>query len=221
MPTHEQEEAMLARLPRWVATDHFVIRAQFSGRPSKDQIRLMMQSLLAERFKLATHFESKEVPALALVLDKAGKLGPRIRLHSEGPPCGAPLTIPTDRASSSVPPGAFLPSCGRVQAIDGPKHTILLGARNITLDHLAGYLPDFEDLGRTVVDQTGLSGTFDFSLSWVHEQAGSPAGVADPSDSQGPSFFEALKDQLGLKLKPTRADVQTLVIDHVEPPSPN
>ncbi len=222
MPTHEQEETMLAHLPKWVATDHFVIRAQFAGSPSKDQIRLMMQSLLAERFRLAAHFESKELPVLALVFDKAGKLGPRIRLHADGPACDAPLTIPTDRASPSVPPGAFVPLCSLVQAIDGPNHTILVGARNITLDHLASYLQDFEDLGRPVVNQTGLSGTFDFSLSWIHEHgSGSPTDVADLSDAQGPSFVEALKDQLGLKLKPTRAPVQTLVIDHVEQPSPN
>lgn len=222
MPTHEQEEAMLARLPKWVATDHFVIRAQFAGRPSKDQIRLMMQSLLAERFSLATHFESKEVPALALVFDKPGKLGSRIRPHAEGPACDAPLTIPADRASQLVPPGAFVPSCGLVQAIDGPNHTILVGARDITLDHLAGYLPDFEDMGRTIVDRTALSGTFDLSLSWAHEHAGAAAiGAADMSDTSGPSFLAALKDQLGLKLKPAHAVVQTLVIDHVEKPSPN
>lgn len=222
MPTQEQEEAMLAHLPKWVSTDHFVIRAQFAGSPSKDQIRLMMQSLLAERFKLTAHFESKVHPALALVFDKAGMLGPRIRVHADGPACDAPLTIPTDRTSPSVPPGAFVPLCGLVQAIDGLNHTILVGARNITLDHLAGYLPDFEDIGRPIVDQTGLGGTFDFSLSWVHEHAGgSPTDLADFSDTQGPSFLEALKDQLGLKLKPTRAPVQTLVIDHIERLSPN
>ena len=222
MPTHEQEEAMLAHLPRWVATDHFVIRAQFSGNPTKDQVRLMMQSLVADRFKLAVHFENRDVPVFALVLDRQGKLGPRIRPHEEGPPCSRALAIPADRASMSIPPGGFLPRCGGVQAIDAPNRTLLLGARNITLENLAGYLPDFEDLGRPIVDQTGLSGTWDFSLNWLPERGGSsPAGPVQPADAEGAPFLEALREQLGLKLKPTKAAIQTLVIDHVEQPSPN
>jgi uncharacterized protein (TIGR03435 family) len=222
MPTHEQEDAMLAHLPRWVATDHFVIRAQFTGNPTKDKVRLMMQSLLADRFKLAVHFEDRNVPVFALVLDMQGMLGPRIRPHAEGPPCGKALALPADRTSPSVPPGGFLAHCGGVQAIEAPGRTVLLGARNITLENLAGYLPDFEDLGRPIVDQTGLSGAWDFSLNWLPDRGGSsPAGPAQFPDAEGPSIFEALKEQLGLKLKPGRASVQILVIDHVEEPSPN
>jgi bla regulator protein blaR1 len=218
MPTHEQEEAMLAHLPKWVATDHFVIQARFAGSPTKDQIRLMVQSLLAERFKLAVHIEAREVPVLGVVLDKPGRIGPRLRPHSDGPSCDASLVTPLDRNSPSVPPGGFLPFCGRVQAIDGPNHMVLVGGRNITLDHLAGYLPDFEDVGRPFADQTGLTGTYDFSLSWLPDRGGS---AAQPVDAQGPSFYEALKDQLGLKLIPTHAVVRMLVIDHVEEPTPN
>lgn len=214
MPSHEQEDAMLAHLPRWVATDHFVIRAQFTGSPTKDQIRLMMQSLLADRFKLAVHFENRDVPVFALVVDKQGKLGPRIRPHDEGAPCGKALAVPADRTSPAVPPGGFLAHCGGVQAIDGPNHTMLVGARNVALDHFVGYLSDFVDPGRPIVDQTGLSGAWDFSLNWL------PDG-SQPADGDGPSIFEALKDQLGLKLKPTRASVPVLVIDHVEQPSRN
>jgi bla regulator protein blaR1 len=221
MPTHEQEEAMLAHLPKWVATDHFVIRARFAGNPTKDQIRLMMQSLLADRFRLAVHFENKEVPVLALVFERPGKLGPRIRPHSEGPPCDKEIAVPADRASSSVPPGEFLPFCGRVQAIDGPNHTVIIGARAIALDHIAGYLSDFESQGRPIVDQTGLNGTFDMTLNWLPERIRLLPAASAPADAQGPSFLEALKEQLGLTLKPTRAVVQTLLIDHVEQPSPN
>jgi uncharacterized protein (TIGR03435 family) len=106
--------------------------------------------------------------------------------------------------------------------IDGPNQTVLLGARNITFDHLVGYLPDFEDVGRPIVDQTGLDGAFDFSLNWLPEHnSSSSAAASQQTDAQGPTFFEALKDQLGLKLKPTRTPIRTLVIDHVEQPSPN
>ncbi len=221
MPTHEQEDAMLAHLPKWIATDHFAIRARFAGNPTKDQIRLMMQSLLADRFGLAVHFESKEVSVFSLVLDRPGKLGSRMRPHDQGSACDKIIAIPTDRASSSVPPGEFLPFCGRVQAIDGANHTVIIGARDIALDHVAGYLSDFEGQGRPIVDQTGLAGTYDFSLNWLPDQIRLLTPAREPPDAQGPSFLEALKDQLGLKLKPTRAQVQTLVIDHVEEPSPN
>jgi bla regulator protein blaR1 len=221
MPTHEQEEAMLAHLPRWLATDHFVIRAQFAGNPTKDQIRLMMQSLLADRFRLAVHFESKEVPVFALVLVRPGKLGSRIRPHNDGSPCDTPLTVPADRTSASIPPGEFVPLCGVVQAIDGPTHTVLVGGRNISLDHIAGYLSDFEGQGRPILNQTDLIGTFDFSLNWLPERIRLLPAASAPADAQGPSFLEALNEQLGLTLKPTRAIVQTLVIDHVEQPSPN
>jgi bla regulator protein blaR1 len=222
MPTLEQERTMVAHLPKWVAADHFVIRAQFSGNPTKDQVRLMMQSLLIDRFRLAVHLETHDAPVFALVPVKPGRLGPRIRPHAEGAACGAPLTVPVDRTSASVPPGGFLPACGRVLTIDGPNHTVLLGTRNITLDHLAGYLADFGNLDRPIVNQTGLTGTYDFSLNWLpeHDNA-SAAPVAQSLDAQGPSFIEALKDDLGLRLRATRAPIETLVIDHVEEPTPN
>jgi uncharacterized protein (TIGR03435 family) len=99
---------------------------------------------------------------------------------------------------------------------------MLVGARNITLDHLAGYLSDFDDQGRPIVDQTGLSGSWDFSLNWLPDRGGSsPAGPVQFPDADGPSLFEALKDQLGLKLEPTKASIPVLVIDHVEQPSAN
>ena len=222
MPSHEQEEAMLAHLPKWVATDRFVIQAKFTGDPTKDQIRLMMQSLLADRFKLAAHFENRDTPVFALELDKQGKLGPRIRSHAEGPPCTKALAVPLDRTSPSVAPGGFLPQCGRVQETNGPNHTLLLAARNITLDHLAGYLSDFEDPGRPILNQTGLSGAWDFSLNWLPDRSGfSTPSNGQPTDADGPSFFQALKDQLGPKLQPAWASIPILIIDHIEQPSPN
>lgn len=222
MPTRGQEESMVAHLPNWVRTERFVIQAQADGNPTKDQIRLMMQSLLADRFKLAVHFETKVAPVLAMVLDRPATLGPGLRHHEDGPACDSKLAIPTDRTSLSVIPGGFIRSCGLVQAIDGPDHSILIGGRNLSLEHFAGYLTDFQDLGRPVVDQTGLDGTFDFSLSWSHDR-NKPVttGVNESTDVQGPNILEALKEQLGLKLKPTRAPVQTLMIDHIEQPSPN
>jgi uncharacterized protein (TIGR03435 family) len=225
MTTRDQEQAMLSHLPKWVASDDFVIEARADGNPTKDQMRVMMQSLLTDRFKLNLHFETRDEPVLALVLDKPEKTGPRLRPHAEGLPCDATWTAPPDRSSPSVAPGGFMPICGPVQAIDGPNHAAILGARDISIPHLAFYLgtiPPVSEFGRPVVDETGLSGTFDFSLSVTPPRRRTSASEPDAQPDAGETTFdEALKEQLGLKLKPTRAAIQVLVIDHVERPSAN
>jgi bla regulator protein blaR1 len=222
--TNKQEQAMAAHLPGWVDTQPFVIEAKapMAG-VTKDQIRLMMQSLLADRFKLAVHFETRDQPVLALVLRKPGAPGPRLRLHTEGLACAAKWSAPPDRTSPSIPPGEFLSSCGVFVAVTGENHTIVFGARNVSLQSIAanfGTLPPVRQFGRPVVDQTGLVGMYDFSLNWLPDRSGT-SSTGEALDAQGPTFEEALKDQLGLKLKPARAFVQTLVIDHIEQPSPN
>jgi bla regulator protein blaR1 len=85
-PNEEQTRAMLAHLPKW-SGGLFEIEARAKGNPTKDQMRLMMQSLLADRFKLAVHFETREEPDHALTSIKPGKTGPKLRPHAEGPPC--------------------------------------------------------------------------------------------------------------------------------------
>jgi uncharacterized protein (TIGR03435 family) len=79
--TPEQRRTALANLPKWVTTDLYETRARAPGDATKDQTRLMMQSLLADRFKLQVHFETREVPVLALNMDKPGTLGPKLHLH--------------------------------------------------------------------------------------------------------------------------------------------
>ena len=79
-----QVDAALGQFPNWVSTDVYEIEARAEGNPTKDQMRLMMQSLLADRFKLVVHFETQEVPVLALTLVKPGKIGPKLRRHAEG-----------------------------------------------------------------------------------------------------------------------------------------
>jgi bla regulator protein blaR1 len=222
MPTPEQREVLLAALPRWAKTQYFVIQAEAPGDPTKDQMRLMMQALLADRFHLRVHFETRIEPVLALVLVRPGRLGSGIRPHSQGLACDAQWTSPLDRTAPTVPPGGLARSCGSFDGLEGPNHTWVASARNATLEQLAQYLPYMEEFGRPVVDQTGLSGRFDFTLQWTPERR-RPAGDGDSAtpESTGTSPVEALKEQLGLKLQSTKAPVQILVIDHVEPPSPN
>jgi uncharacterized protein (TIGR03435 family) len=215
-PTREQAQAILATLPKWVATDRFEIEARGEGNATKDQLRLMMQSLLAERFHLALHFETHETAVFALALIKPGKTGPKIRPHSEGPPCDA-----------AVDPDVVFPEPCDAQALRiRPSRALMAGSRHTTLDSVAASLASLGGLGRPVVDQTGLTGRYDFTLEWFDETgafgprppAPAPGAAADP---QGPSFLEALRDQLGMKLESTRAPVQFLVIDHIERPSEN
>ncbi|MFZ0516030.1 MAG: TIGR03435 family protein [Acidobacteriaceae bacterium] len=219
--TRDQENAMLANLPKWVATDSFVIQGMAPGDPTKDQMRLMMQSLLADRFKLAVHFETQPTSVLALVLAKPGKTGPKLRPHAEGPPCGVHAPLQAQSSSAKVR-DVFPPDCGGYVAIPGPDHTVLFGSRNTTMKLIAASLPNVGRLGRPAVDQSGLTGNYDFTLEFTPESTAlSPPAAGTEQTSQGPTFLEALKEQLGLKLKPTKAPLNVLVVDHVERPSPN
>jgi bla regulator protein blaR1 len=216
----------LAHYPKWATDEFFTIEARApTANASKDQMRLMMQSLLAERFKLALHFETRDVPVLALVEINPGKLGPLIRPHSQGPPCDAKIPA-VDRNAPKIPE-VWMPTCGTTQAKDWKDNTVILGSRDTTMDIFADYVYLLEMPGRPVVDQTGLDGRFDieanFTPPWKMpkgQSAGEQGGDAQ-LDLAGPTFAEALKDQLGMKLVPTHATVQVLVVDHVEEPTAN
>lgn len=192
-------QLLKSRLPEWALTDRFDIQARASGNPTKAQMRAMMRSLLADRFKLAIHFEAREVPVFALVLAKPGNTGPQLRPHSEEPPC------------SSTPP------CGRLYSPPNPPGEFKIGARNVTMGLIANFLATSE-VGRPVLDQTRLSGNFDFTLEWTPNI---PASPDFKPDQLGPTYIDALKNQLGLKLESTRGTIQVPVIDRVERPDEN
>jgi bla regulator protein blaR1 len=227
-PTEDQRKE-IARLPKWVTTDRYSIEARAAGNPTKDQFRLMVQSVLADRFKLAAHFESREVPALALTLAKAGKLGPKLISHADGRACGDPAApigaVPAGLAGGKddAGPENFPPICDSLVLIKRANGTMLAGYRNATMDQLTGSLSGIIDLGHAFVDRTGLNGRFDFTLAWAAEPAApAPSGTpTTPQDPLGPTPLQALRDQLGLKLESARAPVKILVIDRVERPSEN
>jgi uncharacterized protein (TIGR03435 family) len=207
----------------WVRNDRYDIDARTPGAATKDQMRLMMQSLLAERFKLAVHWETREAPVFALVLDRPGKLGPQLRQHPAGDDCST-TAFPENSGKNApaAPPLAAIPiPCGLIAHLPasapGENH---FGGRNVTLTMLAESMPTqtgLNTLPRPLIDETGLTGGFDFSIEWTPEDT-SQAGELD---SFGAAFREALKEQLGLKLEPQKGPVLVLVIDHVEQPSPN
>jgi bla regulator protein blaR1 len=214
---------MLAQLPKW-AGDDYAINAEAEGNPTKDQIRLMMQSLLADRFKLKLHFETKEVPVLALTLVNPGKLGPKLLPHSEGPPC--PDSFEMDKPFTPMPPPkpgvAWPPQCGTTAQM-GTGEGTWLGSRNTTMGLLASAIwnPQF-GLDQPVVDQTGLEGRFDFILELPGGMISLGPKPPNPDDPPPePIVRKALREQLGLKLVRSRGEVRTLIIDHVERPSEN
>jgi uncharacterized protein (TIGR03435 family) len=99
------------------------------------------------------------------------------------------------------------------------------GARDISFALIASHLPERAGVDRPVIDQTGLSGTYDFRIQWATELSNNPGMIMSGSTTQpqasGPTFGEALKQQLGLKLMPTTGLVITLILDHVEEPPLN
>jgi uncharacterized protein (TIGR03435 family) len=139
MPSREQIDTMIAHLPKWVATDSFEINAVAEGNPSPDQMRLMLQSLLADRFSLKIHFEAAPTPVLALVPDKAETTGPKLRPHSEGESCDVHLPSQIqDSAGKAV--DVFPPVCGQFTAASKPDHVVLVGARNVTIGQIADFV---------------------------------------------------------------------------------
>jgi uncharacterized protein (TIGR03435 family) len=218
--TGDQTEFLKPQLPRWVwaNTENFDIEAQAKGNPTKEQMRLMMQSLLVDRFKLATHYQTLQLPVFGVVLSEPGNTGPELRPHSDDPPCVSSSGAPPVNSDDKFPIVCGLTSRMNPSAPD----RVRFAARNLTMSQIISTLAGFGNaagnLNRPLLDRTGLSGTFDFSFEWTPQQNTERAG---PAGEPGPAFLEALKDELGLKLEPQTGPVDALVIDHVEEPSSN
>jgi uncharacterized protein (TIGR03435 family) len=207
--TQQQMRAMQASLPKWVFSDRYAIEAKADGLPTKDQMRLMVQSLLSVRFQLAVHFETQETAVFALTLVKPGKPGPKLRRHSEGPPC------------EDSPATAFPPEC-YVQMLTMKGSELQSGSRATTMDQLAEAIPAMGKLDRPVVDRTGMSGEVDYEIEFVRDaNPNEPPSANPPPADPGPTFLEAVREQLGLKLEPAKAPLRVLLIDHIERPSEN
>jgi bla regulator protein BlaR1 len=219
-----------AKLPKSFSQDDlFEIEARAPGNPTKDQMRLMMQSLLADRFKLRVHFETREGPVFALSLVRPGEIGPKLRPHADGPACPdsfemVPMPQPPRNANDPFPP-----ACGVTQTTRTANAT-LLGARDMSVEAFAegaiyGLGSLIGEVDKPVVDQTGLKGRYDFRLELpagtFSFSVGPPSPNAQAADPKGTPFLTALREQLGLKLVSSKGPIRKLVIDHVEPPSGN
>ncbi len=224
--TDYQEESLRASMPGWVVTDRFNIEARTENRSAtKDQLRGMMRSLLAERFKLAVHYQTRQVPVFALVMARPGAMGPKLQSHPAGaaacsnytPPARSPDgTQPSDQLQ--VVKGGFPTICGGILGLPASaQDRYSFGAANLPMGRIASSFSSWGNLGRPVVDRTGLNGKYDFVLDYTPE----PRPAYATEDSGGPTFQEALKEQLGLKLEAQKGPVEFLVVDHVERPGEN
>jgi uncharacterized protein (TIGR03435 family) len=220
------QPSQLVGQPDWITSARFDITAQAGEIPATrpgvvGPAQLMMQHLLADRFNLAVHTETREMSIYALTLARRdGKLGPRIApavtdcesvmaARLKAPPNPAEPQPP----SPQLPNGA--PACGMRFHWEG---RIMAGG--ISMTQLAQNLSP--RVGRPIVDRTGLSGGFDFELEFVVDPGMLPDGAAPPPpDPDKPSIFTALEEQLGLKLQADRAGVEVLVIDRVTRPTEN
>jgi uncharacterized protein (TIGR03435 family) len=193
--------------PKWLDSTRFDIEAKMYDYESdhlrtltRDQRRLetqsMFQQVLAERFKLAVHWETRELPVFALVSVKKGS-----KLH--------PAKDSTDSSGTSS---------------NSSRSGYEFSATGVTLSELAAGLTRelSKELGRDIIDKTEIRGRYDLTLKWTSDAVihSVPEGADSPADA-GPSIFTAIQEQLGLKLEPAKAPVEVLVIDHLEMPSEN
>jgi len=187
--------------PEWIHSDRYDVEATAAGSPNDKQIMQMLQVLLAERFNLKVHIEQRQQPVYNLVVAKGGlKLKKRTDQNCER----------KDRTNPNVEPSN---PCGNNVTMPKGDH-IEWTVTNSDMQHMVGALSGAS--GRTVVDKTGVIGTFDLTIEFTGTRPDS-AGSTDPNV---PSLFGAL-DRLGLKLEPAEGPVDFLVIDHIDRPTPN
>ena len=200
--------------PDWMNSDRYDVSARAGGDPSQEQLRLMLRRLLSERFKLVARIETREIPIYALVVSNLDRsLGRGLRRAAVD--CLAISAAAEKRgvAPQLPQPQGNRPACG-TRSMPG-----LMMGTGVSMSDLAKNLAGPAD--RMVVDKTGLTGSWDFDLTYVLDQPlpNTPGLPSPPTD--GAPLFTALQEQLGLKLEPQRAPIDVLVIVSIERPTEN
>jgi len=204
--------------PGWLASDRYDLNAKMEenvsttpavpGATAPNPMQLALQNLLEDRFKLKVHRETREMDIYALVLARpGGSPGPGMKPTTTD--CAAVAAAAAAAAREGKPPIPFgapgQPFCG----IQGSTGKIRFGG----LPAMSFAAAFSGPAGRMVVDRTGLTGRWDFELTFAVEARGPDAPPADPN---APSLFTAIQEQLGLKLEPTKGPVDVVVIDSIE-----
>lgn len=173
----------------WLDSQKYDLDAKASGALGEPAARVMIQTLLVERFQLRFHRETRQLPVYFLKLAKTGMTGPELHPSPSGD-CGK---VPAEPAAAN-PCGALGMSNGR------------FNGHRTNMEELATDLSVI--LGRPVFDKTGLTGSFDLTLTWTPDQSA--------IDSPGPSVYTALQEQLGLKVETGKGPVQMIIVDAAE-----
>jgi uncharacterized protein (TIGR03435 family) len=206
--------------PEWTNSENYDIDAKMDAatadalkKLSTDDRRLarqhMLQALLADRFKLTFHRDSKELPVYWLVI---AKNGPKLHEAKPGDTYANGLPVPAGRSGTGL------------MMLSGGVGTQTVTAQAVPIGNLARTLTTSVD--RPVLDKTALTGLYDFTLTYAPDPSqlqglsgGAPG--AQPSDPESPSIFTAVQEQLGLRLESGKGPVEIIVIDHIERPSGN
>ena len=192
--------------PDWLTGERYDIIAKASGTPNADQVDAMLRTMLKQRLKLAAHIEPRETEVFAMVVARPNHPG----LKPFTRDCDA-IRAEREAAMKAGQPPPPSPTSGPPC---GYTWSSAIYSGGIPLAQLAGMLDWVA--GRVIVDRTGLTGRYEFTLRF----ASPTAPISDGPDAP-PILFTALQEQLGLRLDATRAPVNTLVIDHIERPSPD
>lgn len=193
--------------PGWLTAERFDIVAKAgAAASSRGALTAMMQALLADRFKLVVHHETRDLPVYALVKARNdGRPGPQF--HQPAVDCYAVLRS----NGRNPPPAGFF--CGGMRP--GPGQ---LSGRMASMKQLAEFLSP--QVGRIVIDKTGIADPFDMDLTWAPGLVAPDASLsAAVSPSDGASIYTALQEQLGLRLDSATGPVDVLVVDHVDRPT--
>jgi uncharacterized protein (TIGR03435 family) len=197
---YEVREFQIEGAPDWVNSDRFDIVARGPEGTPASQRFAMLRAMLADRFKLVTHVETREQPLYVLTLARSdGRLGPQLKTSTL--PCAGQTT---------PQPGS---DCGVDTTTESGFGT--MSAKGVPMDNIAAVLANFA-VNRTVVNRTGLQGWFDAELRFATE--GAALAVTNRSDDTS-SIFTAVQEQLGLKLQSDRGAVPFIVIDSVQQPT--
>ena len=234
---YDVQDAQIESGPGWLNSDHYDIQAKADStvdeelkKLSPDEAKLvkerMLQELLADRFHLRIERQTRQMPVYALIVAKNGPKLQSSKTDVAGPDA--------NEKGSMANSGTMMP-----KAKPGAAMMRVQRGGEMSFQMVAGSMPRLAEilstqLGRMVLDETGLKGTYDFTLSWTPEegeglmtanggQAIPPGGAAPASapDSSGPSIFTALEDQLGLKLKSDKGPVDALEIVSASQPTAN
>jgi uncharacterized protein (TIGR03435 family) len=209
--------------PSWMDTERYEIVAKVPQGATKEQVALMLQSLLAERFHLSVHRETKELPTYVLL---PGKNGPKLEKSDPAaaedddafPDPGMPrprVTMGKD-GFPEIPPGAKVPGSFTLTLSGGEFTRTKVFARHRTMDQLAETIGIY--VNRLTRNLTELPGRYDFTLAFesapdVDIAAARPAEARDDS---GPTIFAAVQQQLGLRLEPRKGPVEMLIVDRLD-----